>query len=693
MENACNQILQLWAQMRDNSNPALAQNASGQFSQILSSPDLIYPLISIVENIKEEGIQLYATNFIYIWTKNHFLEADKEKLAQILPKYLQIACTIQTPNYRENICQAALLIESHIKLSPQPFFDLMNTFFQSQNTIGTGFFLASLLLPLYEEIFITIPDFFIKVLSVAAQLLSADTTDTINNVYKFLITFFRFPDLAKQFFDQLSFISEGIHKRFQYLFNVNQNPNEISIFFRMICRSIKCLPEFVHTFLVDLFQVTIPLLLNNQLDPMIRISAFTIFEYAAEYDVSLLAGNIEDYIKHFTEFSLVLCRESPETNEYEAPANFFELVSNELDEETVISLFVPIIEMLTNSNDPFSYLVSIMIIDSIFVSIEAEVLDIFDIFEQLVGKSLVSGNKVLIDKSCQLIDKFISTDESLSAQIIDIFEGFLLQVIPISDNAITTLTNLYDNSSKEPKNIEQTLSIIYEQFKSSSDPYRIEILCQLIAQIVLTISDIQPQYYQAIQPYLSQLIKMGESSYAVAIQTYCSFAHSNPLLLRNDLESLCTIIFNGLSNPNNHNLILKCSTSLQILIENYTITISPFINQFLSRYIQLFNEETPDFSEGKDLDDNEQYNEYLKVLAIYTEMKGQILLTITTIFNYYIDQFASQYLAIKNLLQVSITNEEIKNYAIRSFSEVISGFNKANIDSTELIQIFFKSNQ
>ena len=140
MENICDQILQLWAQMRDQSNLSHAQIASKQIQQIILNPDAIYPLISISENIKDEATQTYAVTFIYIWTKNFYQHFDKDKLAEILPKYLQIAYSSQKPNDREIMCQAALIVEGHIKAPPQPFFDLMNAFFQNQNTIGTGFF-------------------------------------------------------------------------------------------------------------------------------------------------------------------------------------------------------------------------------------------------------------------------------------------------------------------------------------------------------------------------------------------------------------------------------------------------------------------------------------------------------------------------------------------------------------------------
>ncbi|KAH0791823.1 hypothetical protein GPJ56_004317 [Histomonas meleagridis] len=691
MENICNQILQLWSQMRDNSNPILAQSATEQLQQIILNPDSIYPLISITENIKDENVQHFTATFIYVWTKHFYNSINNEKLLEILPKILQFACVSPKPNGREILCDAAIMIWNRVQIPPQPFFELLNAYFQNQNTIGTGFYLASIMIPNFEAIFSSMTDFFNQAISISAKLLETDTTDNIINVYDFYVSLFQSPDLSKRYSEQLSFISNGIHKRFEYLVTVSQDSFEASRFFFMICRAIQFLPEFVHSCLVDLFPATVAVLHNDQLDSMIRISAFTIFESAIENDQSLLSGNIQDYLNHFTQFSLLLCRESYETDEYLAPSHFFEVLSKEADEETVISLFVPIIETLTNSNDPFSYLVCIMIINSIFESIEAEIMDIFEAFEQLVGKSLVSGNKVLIDKSCKLIDKFILTDESLSAQLIDVFEGCLLQNVPISDNAILTLTNLYDKSSKQPKNIEQTLSILYEQFKSSTDPYRIEILCQLIAQIAVATTGIQGKYYEAIQPFLSQLLKMGDSSYEVAVLAYCSFAFSNPLLLRGEIGSLCTIIFNGLSNPDDHHMILTCATQIQNLVDIYTISIAPFIGQFFNRFIELFTNKSELFSQDVEIENEEEEKEYLKVLATYTEMRGQILMTIATIFNFYHDQFIPRADEIKELIRISINDEQINCYAIRSFEGVISGFVKSNLDVTELMQLLVMS--
>lgn len=134
---------------------------------------------------------------------------------------------------------------------------------------------------------------------------------------------------------------------------------------------------------------------------------------------------------------------------------------------------------------------------------------------------------------------------------------------------------------------------------------------------------------------------MGDSSYAVAVQAYCSFAFSNPLLLRSEIQALCNIIYKGLSNPENHYLVLTCANSLQNIVDIYTISVAPFIAKFFSRIFQLYNNESPEFSQEVEVEDDEEANEYLKVLEVYVEMRCQILLAIATIFNFYIEKFAS----------------------------------------------------
>lgn len=683
------ELLSLWKIM--STDPKGAEEASKQVYKYLKNIDSIYPLISIAQNVNEPVMKYYSFTFIHFWTRS-FMEENEYLVHIIEPLYQLAEANIHT-NGIKLLIDSILVICTMNKIAEEPMINLLVSMFQ-QKQYGVGFYSAASMMGIFCDSFFGLGDFVMNLLNCSIELMNENKTD-INDVYIFLKCFFEsedknivnysscFPKLANS-------ISLQCPKILQ-----SGNTIEAVAYFEMICSIIEFVPTFLHSYLVELIHALPSYLINQEIEPSVRVIGYTVIEALSEHDMEFIYNNLNDYLNFSIKFSLELCEESPESQDYSAISGFLSIISTLSDEdENIPTTIFGVIQSLIESENIQSYLVAILIIDSCFEGIEAEFMDIFDSFEKLIIKSINSRNILLIDQACNLILTLIKNDCELGPQMLDIFEDSLLDIVSVSIKVLEALSELYDSADKEPKNLDHTLSVLLNHIQSSNNLNIIEKTCETIGIVIHPIYNIDQKYYDIISPYLNQLIRCGNtSSLSTGIMVYSSFAFSSPKLIFGEVTNLCNIFYEALSQQDDFNLILTVVTTIQNFVDIYTETVSPFIPKFFEKIDQLLNTESK-MNMEEDIDcDSPEFEIYQNILTLCLEMRGQLLITLATFYHYYPSILSSQANEIVHQIELFLSSEypHYHNCAIKSFEEFIPGLILSGIDPTPAVSIFLNS--
>ncbi|OHT16280.1 hypothetical protein TRFO_13285 [Tritrichomonas foetus] len=701
MEGAENIIIQCYQQMSDP-NPEIAQAAVNQLNTLFENPQIISVLLNIAANVPNQRYKDYSIVNFSASIRRHQINLPTEFILGLKPQLVHLLQTDINLNSKKIICDQLYTWDFQYSKSGfgTDFIVIASQMLQSPQLEAAGFYFISKILD-YQSLPNFTPNLVQHLYQLCSKYLASPDFELRKISYGFLQQLFSVTDLFNQMIGSFEPIAQQLLQHFHLLFTTNQDPSEATEIFNVFSAMMSYLDEYFYNTFMPIITELKTMLLNPNVDSMIRISSTCLLVVACEIFPDVINSQIDDFIMTLAQFTIELVSTEGDQDLLTTPSEFYLKVAESLLEETdpfdILNIFMQTVQKLGTTNNPVSIMIIFMIFDSLSAICIEPMVEQFEQFEIFINNALQSNNPTLVESAASFMKTICKESPTISYRLLDTFEPILLNFV-VSDIVVDTLTSIYDLSDKVPQNYQNSLQVLLNQLTTNSaNPIHVEKIVEAISYLVLNVERIEDEIFTTVRPFLLQLLQSGVDGLNSAIFCFSAFAHSSPVLVKNDLASLADAINSALQ-MNDLRLNNNCANAITNLIDMLPQSFGQYCPQLLPSLISIFDNDnlSPQLNDDdNDNDDNPENLEFMEKLQYYTAMRCDILTAITTIFNTFPKELESQadLIAERVIKSLHALDEsvEILTGAYNASRELVPGFLKINKDPSQIIEQLLES--
>lgn len=392
-----------------------------------------------------------------------FTFSDELKL-EIRNHILNLIQIESVSTIRFNLCEifGACLLETDQDGS---FYQIIQQMFSIETLCSTGLRLAYEIQVLQK--FPIAQIFFPIVVQFMAHLNIEIRTECFRLLNQFLINYEDF-----QLMSESNDFATLLFQSFQKNFSPQGNPNEVEILFDLISQCIEHEINSFSSYHQLLLQSIVQNLQNTEIDRFIRFRSIIIIESIIKIDFDFIHDILVDCLVSFSSFSIQLCNEDPESEDYKITSLLVEEISDvEFSDEffsnhaaDILTLSINLIE----ANEFSQTKVGLSILESLFHTSPNELLDYEDAVIPLILKYLSVNDSLIFNSACDVAINFAKNLPDNLPQYIDTFVQILLPKNSLKSNLV--LQEIFKNSPQLPSN--NLIQFFVHQIQVSSPDLR-----------------------------------------------------------------------------------------------------------------------------------------------------------------------------------------------------------------------------